>query len=104
MSDRFAFLPQVVSSLVAQCLRYLCHAVLIGWLIYHAPKARLSREQVDAASDATLFNGLIPVGWLVLFIHYIPNWILTSAWIALCEAAAMYTVSFVQHTLFSRGG
>ncbi|VDD76674.1 unnamed protein product [Mesocestoides corti] len=89
----------VVSSLVAQCLRYALQGILIGWLVFQSPCVRLTEDQVAASREARAFYNQIPVGWLVVVVHYIPSCVLLMAWVALCEAAASFIVSYVQRKI-----
>ncbi|CDS38070.1 Tryptophan rich protein [Echinococcus multilocularis] len=93
-SDRSQLGTTLVCGLFAQCLRYLLHAVLLAWLVYGAPRERLSNERL-----ALLYETRALVGSLVQWTHYIPNWAISMLWIPLCEATASLLLSKVQRCI-----
>lgn len=95
LRNHFSFLPlQLVCSFLAQCMRYLLHGVLLAWLVYQAPRERLSDEQL-----ALLYETRALVGSLVHWAHYVPSWVITMLWIPLCEATASLLLSKVQRCI-----
>ncbi|EUB57897.1 Mediator of RNA polymerase II transcription subunit [Echinococcus granulosus] len=93
-SDRSQLGTTLVCGLFAQCLRYLLHAVLLAWLVYGAPRERLSDERL-----ALLYETRALVGSLVHWTHYIPNWAISMLWIPLCEATASLLLSKFQRCI-----
>ncbi|VDN99235.1 unnamed protein product [Rodentolepis nana] len=90
-TDRSQLGITLVSSLVAQVIRYILHGILLAWLFSRTPTDRLTNDQLAVLKETYAF-----VGWLVTCIHYIPGWLITMLWISLCEVTSTRFLSMFQ--------
>lgn len=73
----------------------------MAYLFYRAPTVRLTRDAVNqtaASLDAAFYP---PMGWLLVALHSIPNWMINSVWIALSDGTAAFLVNRVTRKCFA---
>nr|CDS33077.1 expressed protein [Hymenolepis microstoma] len=93
-ADRSQLGITLVSSLVAQVIRYVLHGILLAWLFSRTPTDRLTNDQLAFLKGTYAF-----VGWLVICVHYIPGWLIVMLWISLCEVTSSRFLSIFQRKL-----
>ncbi|VUZ40205.1 unnamed protein product [Hymenolepis diminuta] len=98
-TDRNQLGTILVSSLVAQIIRYILHGILLAWLFSRTPTDRLTNDQLALLKETRAF-----VGRLVICVHRIPGWFITMLWISLCEATSSRFLIIFQRKIEADGG
>lgn len=89
----------LISKVALKVMAYLVEGIFLAWVVFQSPTATVDVTDLSRITPTTSY--LVWVGWLVHALHHLPHWLLTSAWIALCEAAVAAAVSYFCRRFFS---